>query len=175
MGCARSIPRHPYIIREAHQSGFVRLSTFQVDVLTSFGRDPFLEPLLVFLSHCVIHCSALSIPLDPLTSARKCDLTCYCSVVLTGQLQGYNHMHCSGQWFFVYSTVLVQLIDYVSPKQQTELLISELIIVVITTWPSEKPSQKVTLTSQLSVFPIGSNGLIYSKSRAWCHSFQPIN
>ena len=37
-----------------------------------------------------------------------------------------------------------------------------------------KTSQKKkTLTSQLSGSVIGSNRLIYSKSRAWCHSFQP--
>ena len=50
-----------------------------------------------------------------------------------------------------------------------------IIIVVIIMWTGEKPSEKKkTLTSQLSGSLIGSNGLIYSKSRAWCHSFQPI-
>ena len=39
----------------------------------------------------------------------------------------------------------------------------DLIIVVIITWPREKPSEKKTLTSQLSGSLIGSNGLIYSK------------
>ena len=48
------------------------------------------------------------------------------------------------------------------------------IIVVIITLPREKPWEKITLTSQLSGSLIGSNGLIYSKFRAWCHSFQPI-
>ena len=34
--------------------------------------------------------------------------------------------------------------------------------------------KKIRLTSQLRGSLIGSNGLIYSKSRAGCHSFQPI-
>ena len=41
------------------------------------------------------------------------------------------------------------------------------IIVVIITWPREKPWEKITLTSHLSGSLIGSNGLIYSKLRAW--------
>ena len=44
------------------------------------------------------------------------------------------------------------------------LQIIYLIVVVIITWTSEKPSQKKSLTSQLSGSLIGSNGLIYSKS-----------
>ena len=41
------------------------------------------------------------------------------------------------------------------------------IIVVIIMWTREKPSEKKkTLTFQLSGSLIGSNGLIYSKSRA---------
>ena len=38
-----------------------------------------------------------------------------------------------------------------------------------------KTFRKKTLTSQLFVSLIGTNGLIYSKFRALCHSFQPIN
>ena len=49
-----------------------------------------------------------------------------------------------------------------------------IIIVVMITWTSEKPLQKKSLTSQLSGSLIGSNGLINSKFRTWCHSFQPI-
>ena len=35
-------------------------------------------------------------------------------------------------------------------------------------------TKKISMTSQLSRSLIGSNGWIHSKSRAWCHSFQPI-
>ena len=52
-----------------------------------------------------------------------------------------------------------------------------IIIVVIITWPSEKPSQKITLTPQLSGSLIGSNGLILckilnmmSQLATWCRS-----
>ena len=46
------------------------------------------------------------------------------------------------------------------------LAIQILVTVVTIIWTSEKPSQKIILTSQFSGFLIGSNGLIYSKSRA---------
>ena len=57
----------------------------------------------------------------------------------------------------------------------TWVAVHVIIIIVIIMWTTEKPSQKNNkLTSQLSGSVIGSNGLIYSKSRAWCHSFQPV-
>ena len=56
-------------------------------------------------------------------------------------------------------------------RERNSIPLDPIIIVVIITWPSEKPSQKKTLTSQLSGPLIRSNGLCLCKISSMVSQF----